>query len=129
MPALGPRLAGESRSIEARELEAIAPETAAEAAAAIFLLWLRGDSRVSEFPAGLCPPAGRWTGELSGELVDDVMVLFPLLNKCWRDWLKSMVTLRKKSHTERFLPNSRADLYLQQESQIYLTRPHDDAHE
>ena len=52
---------------------------------------------------------------MRGEAVDDVITLegFPgLVNRCCNDWLKSMVTLRKKSHTDRFLPNRRADLYL-----------------
>ncbi len=32
--------------------------------------------------------------------------------KCGNDWLKSIVTFKKKSQTDKFFPKSRADLYL-----------------
>ena len=34
------------------------------------------------------------------------------VNRCCKDWLKSMVTFKKKSQTDKFFPNSLADLYL-----------------
>ena len=34
------------------------------------------------------------------------------VNRCCKDWLKSIVTFKKKSQTDKFFPNSLADLYL-----------------
>ena len=70
----------------------------------------RGDSNV----LNICPRL--WTGEFIGEF----LALFPTIDegdedkRCWRDWLKSIVTFRKKSQTERFFPNNLADLYLEE---------------
>ena len=57
-----------------------------------------GDSKV------LCP--------LLGEAIGEFWLLADWY-RCGKDWSKSMVTLRKKSQTDKFLPKSLADLYLQ----------------
>ena len=73
----------------------------------------RGDSNV----LNICPRL--WTGELIGEFL--ALALLPTIeegdedSRCWSDWLKSMVTFRKKSQTERFFPNNLADLYLEED--------------
>lgn len=68
-----------------------------------------------EEPRPPLPPPGR---------LGDSRVLWPRLGETWGEfwalpdhwccnaWLKSIVTFRKKSHTDKFLPNNRADLYL-----------------
>ena len=66
-----------------------------------------GDSRV----LNNCPLL--WTGEFIGEFLALELLPTPAdgdVNRCCNDWLKSMVTFKKKSQTDRFLPNSRADL-------------------
>ena len=76
-----------------------------------------GDSNV----LNICPRL--WIGELMGEFL--ALALLPTIpegdddKRCWRDWLKSMVTLRKKSQTERFFPNNLADLYLEKKLKSY----------
>ena len=73
----------------------------------------RGDSNV----LNICPLL--WTGELMGEFL--ALALLPTIEdgdedrRCWSDWLKSMVTFKKKSQTERFFPNNLADLYLEED--------------
>ena len=57
-----------------------------------------------------------WIGELMGEFLALALLLLIALgdevNRCCKDWLKSMVTFKKKSQTDKFFPNSLADLYL-----------------
>ena len=58
---------------------------------------------------------GAWAvclGLAWGEFWAELGRMPPAPKKDWRLWLKSMVTLRKKSQTERLRPKSRADLYL-----------------
>ena len=96
------------------------------------LNWLDLDKVAPGGMLGLLPPNDLLGDSKSVDMVSpcpnffgDSRVLWPLLGegmgefwlledwyKWGKDWLKSMVTFRKKSQTERFRPKSLADLYL-----------------